>query len=110
MTEARLRAAAHVDRKTLIGLLDGTRWPQEETRLKVETALDWEPGSIQNLREGRDATPRAASAAADTDLMDMGPLAEVPTATLAEIVREGMAELERRITGGIRADPNGPPL
>lgn len=46
-----------VDRKTLQALLDGTRWPQEETRLKLEVALQWKAGSIEDLRNGDPATP-----------------------------------------------------
>lgn len=71
MTEGRLRAAANVDRKTLLGLLDGTRWPQEDTRLKVELALGWQAGSIQDIREGKpptlSATPLVSPLAVATD-------------------------------------------
>lgn len=55
MSEAQLRDVADVDRKTLRALLDGTRWPQEETRMRVEAALGWVAGSIQDLRDGREA-------------------------------------------------------
>ena len=106
MSEARLRTAARVDRKTLAGLLDGTRWPQEETRLKIETALDWEPGSIQALREGRNATPRRTEDVGDRPSPLGGPLAEVPTSTLTELMRDFSEELRRRL----RADPDAPPL
>lgn len=57
LTARRLRAAANVDPKTLRGLLDGSRWPQEDTRLKIEMALDWEAGSIEDIHEGRSPTP-----------------------------------------------------
>lgn len=57
ITDSRLRAATKLDRKTVNGLLDGTRWPQEDTRLKIETVLHWTAGSIQELRDGRSATP-----------------------------------------------------
>lgn len=60
-------AQAKVDRKTLTGLLEGTRWPQEETRYRVEAALGWAGGSIQDLRDGRDATELPADEPAGVD-------------------------------------------
>lgn len=83
ITEHRLRVAANVDPKTLRGLLTGERWPQEETRLKVETILGWRAGSIQDLRDGGDAI------AVDVD-EDLSPLEH---ATDDEL----LGELRRRL-------------
>lgn len=55
MSEAQLRVAAGVDRKTLRALLDGSRWPQEETRMRVEAVLGWVAGAIQDLKDGLEA-------------------------------------------------------
>jgi hypothetical protein len=57
LTELRLRGMTGLDRKTLSALLEGTRWAQEETRLKVEAALGWTAGSIADIRGGRPPTP-----------------------------------------------------
>jgi transcriptional regulator with XRE-family HTH domain len=56
ISEKRLQAAAKIDTKTLKGMESGERWPQEETRMKVEAELQWMPGSIQALRDGGTAT------------------------------------------------------
>lgn len=111
LTETRLRAAAGVDRKTLLGLLDGDRWPQEETRLKIETALGWGAGGIQDIRDGKEPSlaedkPRSPLLMLQED----GALAEVPSSTLAEIIKAVGSELTRRITGGAEANPDARPL
>lgn len=56
ITEKQLQAATKIDPKTLKKLESGERWPQEETRMKVEVQLRWMPGSIQKLLEGCAAT------------------------------------------------------
>lgn len=82
LTEGRLRAAANVDRKTLLGLLDGSRWPQEETRLRIETVLGWSAGSIQDLRDGGEPT-----------LLDVSPESALELATDDEL----LGEVRRRL-------------
>jgi hypothetical protein len=57
ITEKRVLALTGIDSKTLRGMESGARWPQEETRMKVEPILRWAPGSIEDLREGGRATP-----------------------------------------------------
>lgn len=57
ITEKQLQAVTKIDPKTLKKLESGERWPQEETRMKVEVELQWMPGSIQALLEGGAATP-----------------------------------------------------
>lgn len=89
MTEAHLREAAKVDPKTLGALLNGTRWPQEKTRLKIETALDWEVGSLQDLKEGRSAVARASQV--DSPLQ---------TASNDELLEEIKRRLETASIGG----------
>lgn len=97
LTEGRLRAAANVDRKTLLGLLDGSRWPQEETRLRIETILGWSAGSIQDLRDGDEPTP-----------IDVSPESALELATDDEL----LGEVRRRLAlvysspGGALVAPN----
>lgn len=57
-SEARLREVTGLDNKTLKSLLTGSRWMQEENRLKVEAALQWAAGSIEDIRAGDSPTPR----------------------------------------------------
>lgn len=57
ITEKQLQDLTKIDPKTLKKLESGERWPQEETRMKVEAVLRWAPGSIAALREGKNATP-----------------------------------------------------
>jgi hypothetical protein len=100
MTELRLREAAKVDRKTLLGLLDGTRWPQEETRLRMEIALGWAPGSIQEVREGNAPT-----------LAESEPESPLWTATDDELVEEVRRRLlVARHSGGGSSPLNDPQI
>ena len=57
MAELAFVTAAGIDAKTLQRLEDGTRWPWESTRLKIEQALKWSPGDIEKLRAGGEPTP-----------------------------------------------------
>lgn len=57
MTVGELVKAASVSAKTLQKLEDGRRRPQEGTRLRIETALRWTPGSIEAIRRGANPTP-----------------------------------------------------
>jgi hypothetical protein len=43
---------AKIDPGTLGDFLDGIRWPHAKTRTKVEQALGWPAGRIEDLREG----------------------------------------------------------
>ena len=52
MAPNEVTAAARVDPKTYASLEDGTRWPQERSRLRIETALWWQPGTIAALAKG----------------------------------------------------------
>lgn len=64
-SEARLREVTGLDNKTLKSLLTGSRWMQEENRLKVEAALQWAAGSIEDIRAGDSPTPRQPPAEGD---------------------------------------------
>lgn len=44
--------AADVDAKTIRSLVSGERWPQLLQRDRIETALGWEPGTLQNMADG----------------------------------------------------------
>lgn len=85
LTEARLRELAGIDPKTQGGMEDGSRWPQERTRMKVEPVLLWKPGSIEALRNGGDATELPANEV------------ERPSPLRAATVDELLAEVRRRI-------------
>lgn len=78
---------AKVDRKTVLDLTRGTRWPQEETRFKIEAVLGWAGGSIQDLRDGRDATELPTD-----ELVTVDPLRQVTDDEL-------IAEIRRRMKG-----------
>lgn len=57
LTQSAVVTAAGVDPKTYASLEDGSRWPQERTRLKVEEVLGWSPGSIGRALTGEDPAP-----------------------------------------------------
>lgn len=80
------------------------------TLRKLDVGLQWEQGTAASILAA--AEPAfVASAAADSELLaNHGPLADVPTVTLAEIVRAGLAELQRRIVGGAAPKPDAEPL
>lgn len=50
-TRQSLSKLAGVDPKTLRSLERGERWPWDESRKKIEAALQWEPGFLDVLRE-----------------------------------------------------------
>ena len=51
-----LARAARVDPKTVRSLENGTRWPRDSTRTRIENALAWDPGSITRIRSGGEPT------------------------------------------------------
>ena len=51
-----LARAARVDPKTVRSLENGTRWPRDSSRTRIENALAWSPGSIERLRSGGEPT------------------------------------------------------
>jgi transcriptional regulator with XRE-family HTH domain len=57
LTPAEVIEASGVSAKTYNKLEDGTRWPQERSRLKIEPVLQWRSGSIENLLAGGEAEP-----------------------------------------------------
>lgn len=54
LTEGQVIQAAKIDTKTYGSLEDGSRWPQERTRLRIEPVLRWQPGSIDRLLNGEE--------------------------------------------------------
>lgn len=68
MTPSELVAAAGIDDKTLQRLEDGTRWPQERTRLKIEPVLLWAPGSIEQILRGGEPTVAVSDEPASSDV------------------------------------------
>lgn len=57
MTPSDLCQAAQIDPKTLQKLEEGVRVPQHRTRLKIEPALNWAPGSLDKVLDGGDPIP-----------------------------------------------------
>ena len=57
LTQRALAEQAGVDAKTLRDLLDGKRWPQAVTRGRLEQALGWTYGQLEDLAEGRVDAP-----------------------------------------------------
>ena len=66
---------------TLIALEKGRRWPRNATLGKLENALGWRPGTLNELRED------AAAATSDA----------VPASTLADVIDLALATLSARI-------------
>ena len=57
LTPSELLTKADIDAKTLQRLEDGTRWPIERTRRRIEEVLAWSPGGIDAIRDGDEPTP-----------------------------------------------------
>lgn len=57
MGQAELARTADVDPKTVRSLERGERWPRDTSRAQIETALQWMPGSLDEMLEGGDPTP-----------------------------------------------------
>lgn len=60
---AGLARFAEVDPKTLSSLERGERWPRISSRSRIEEALKWECGSLDELLAGRDAVTQSPEAA-----------------------------------------------
>lgn len=95
ITEKQLQESTKIDPKTLKKLENGERWPQEETRMKVEVVLGWAAGSIAALREGRAAT--VLPDAEQTPKADPGPPLQV--ASDEELLTEFWRRLEEARSG-----------
>ncbi|SLH42155.1 Uncharacterised protein [Mycobacteroides abscessus subsp. abscessus] len=52
LTPSDVTTAADVDPKTLQRLEDGSRWPIERSRRRIEPVLKWRPGALDVLKEG----------------------------------------------------------
>lgn len=109
LTQVALRKKSGVDPKTLKALLNGDRWPQEETRSRIEISLGWEFGSIQDLLDGREATvirPAGMTPVVERespDLISEDGVRELPSAVLLDGMEIFARELRRRASP--RADP-----
>jgi DNA-binding Xre family transcriptional regulator len=53
--KAELQEAAGIDANTAGDFLNGVRWPQAKTLSRIETALEWAPGTIAGMLEGEPA-------------------------------------------------------
>lgn len=76
MDAAQLARSATVDPKTVASLEHGERWPRDRSRASIETALQWEVGSLDRLRAGDDPIPVAGD-----------PLDTYSTEYLLEVIR-----------------------
>jgi hypothetical protein len=122
MSPGQLIEEAGIDAKTLHRLEDGTRWPQERTRLKIEPVLRWAPGSIDNLLHGKEPAELTHGSTGAEAERPTRPLAQVSdTALIAEIsyrlanrhdfdrVQDGEEDyVTNRLRGIIRDRRNGP--
>jgi len=61
LSQKGLAALADVDVKTLRSLENGERWPQPINRYKIETALGWRQGAMDEIRDNDDADPTLAN-------------------------------------------------
>ncbi|WP_427017811.1 helix-turn-helix domain-containing protein [Pseudarthrobacter sp. P1] len=57
MPQLRLAKIAGMDVKTLRTMEDGTRWATDVNRAKIESALGWRPGSMQDMWNDREHVP-----------------------------------------------------
>lgn len=64
LTPSDVTTAADVDPKTLQRLEDGSRWPIERSRRRIEPVLKWRPGALDVLKEGGEPEE-------DSDLNDL---------------------------------------
>ena len=64
---------ASVDPGTLTDFLDGVRWPQAKTRTKIERALGWTPGRLEDMREGAGVEPVQDTQGAALDVSGLSP-------------------------------------
>lgn len=62
LTQLQLAQRAQVDVSTLSTFFNGHHWPQARTRAKLEAALDWPVGALQEIAAGS-APPRVAKSA-----------------------------------------------
>ena len=72
-SQTELATRAGVDPGTLGDFVAGARWPRQTTRGRIEKALQWRPGTIQQIADGAEP-PEIVSPAADTD----APAADLP--------------------------------
>lgn len=85
---------AEVDTKTLASMEKGTRVPWETNQRKVEKALGWRAGSIQELLDNASATPKES---VTLDSMQEGAAAE-SWQDLADAENGRIAEQEQPVT------------
>lgn len=56
-TPRHLQAEADVDAKTMDGFLASRTWPQRMTRARIEKALGWQVGTLEDLAAGINPPP-----------------------------------------------------
>lgn len=104
-TRSSFAKKAKIDTKTLGDFLGGIRWPQGRSRAKIEEALGWPIGSLDDLREGvpfdvavgpAGHTPTHASAGARTQ-RELSNLRDLSLEELAEEQRRIADEMTRRL-------------
>jgi len=57
LSQLRLAKEAGVDVKTLRSMEDGSRWASDVSRSKIEQALGWRSGAMQDLWRDREGIP-----------------------------------------------------
>ncbi|WP_131739386.1 helix-turn-helix domain-containing protein [Actinomadura roseirufa] len=74
LTQERLAERAGVTVKTIYNLESGERWPQARTRSAIEDALQWRPGDLARIGEGREPLGVPSPAGADEALRELAEL------------------------------------
>jgi pSer/pThr/pTyr-binding forkhead associated (FHA) protein len=64
--QRKLKDDGVIGQSNLVAFERGRRWPRENTRAKLEKALNWEPGHLARLRYANDRTEKTTDAMSDT--------------------------------------------
>lgn len=128
ISQRSLAADGVITAAALIAFEKGRSWPRESTRRKLESVLQWEPGSIDRLRRGEspDASPAqpslgdepsllvaalASAASALTSVIEALPTAEdAEFAPRATAVLADLRQLESVASKAARVGPATPEL
>lgn len=102
LSQEELAAQARVDTKTIYNLESGERWPQAQTRSRIEAALGWLDGDLVHIAEGGEPTPTDELAeAAGTDRFErtvrqaMSRLSEAERSVVEELLAEHLTAQQK---------------
>lgn len=89
LTPSEVTTAADVDPKTLQRLEDGSRWPIERSRRRIEPVLKWRPGALDALKDGgepEELDQDLAGQSEATDAPEIGEAAREVGASLLDLI------------------------